>query len=620
MPAEPSPEETTPSKRVVNTGFSDRGQPEGEMSPDHPLKPDTDYWYWVEIGELLQASIEDTPTALPSFLPADAVLSIAIFSFPNELILSDTADQGTVRLTGPIASVVVTQPGNFDSLFSDKSLRQRRMFFPVKTPATPGRYRMRCNIYYQHILLQSRIIAAYVDKASWDERALRSTVDYKISSSLDPTRLANLVPQTLSVFINENSPDTHGFYFEGDQLKTQSIPDGQQLQDALDQTRKSLRRVAWGSADPYQPSFSYRYASNGEPPFFANDLIALAIRGFIVWDTLIDTLSGDIDATAKFTDLLRQPGHIQIGSKQSARMVVPAAIFYDYPLDTQPQPPNKHSLCDAFLQAVRSQQDLASTPCFRGQCPHLDDRYVVCPGGFWGFRHQVSLPVSISEATIGDAETVIQFNDPAAMVVIVSMDQMFKLRETHEGRLKLLRTPLGLTLCESRQAAITALQQQNAQLVYFYCHGGVTGDNTPFLSIGNNEAFTPDNLRGNGIRWKTTRPLVFMNGCMTAALEPEKAIDFVSAFVNRAGASGVIGTEITVFEPLATAFAQAFLQRFIGECKSLGESVKLARLALLQQFNPLGLVYIPFALNGLRLVDLTTAPPAAAIVQPPVTA
>ena len=33
-------------------------------------------------------------------------------------------------------------------------------------------------------------------------------------------------------------------------------------------------------------------------------------------------------------------------------------------------------------------------------------------------------------------------------------------------------------------------------------------------------------------------------------------------------------------------------------------SIKLARLSLLEQFNPLGLVYIPFALPGLRLVDL----------------
>jgi hypothetical protein len=279
-------------------------------------------------------------------------------------------------------------------------------------------------------------------------------------------------------------------------------------------------------------------------------------------------------------------------------------MFYDRPLDTQLP---KRGVCDAFLNAVRAHQDLATSPCFLGACPHLNELDVVCPSGFWGYRHEIGLPVSIEQPGTGDVETDIQFSDPASMVVIVSMDQMFKERDTHETQLRMIRTPLGFTLCQTRSTALNALQQQQAQLVYFYCHGGLTPDNTPFLSIGNNEAFTPDNIRAYRIRWKAPRPLVFMNGCMTAALEPEKAIDFVSAFVNQAGASGVVGTEITVFEPLATAFAQAFLLCFIGQCKSIGESVKLARLALLQQFNPLGLVYIPFALPGLHLVDLATA-------------
>lgn len=604
MPGEFKGGEAPPRKRVVNTGFSDRGQPESEMDARQPLKQDSDYWYWVEIGELLKGSIEDTPTVLPGFLPPDAELTIAVFSFPGELILSGDADVGTVRLTGDVASEVVHQPGNFEALFADKSLRQRRMFFPVKTPPAPGRYRMRCNIYYQHVLLQSRIIAAYVAQMPVDEPALRSRVDYKISRTLDPSRLARMTPQTLSIFINDNSSDGHGFYFEGEQLKTQSAPDGQQLQDSLTQTRKALRRVAWGSADPFQPSFAYRYAAPGEPSFFASDLIALAIRGYMVYSALIDEISGGPDASDALAAKMRKPGRVQVGSMESARMVVPVAMFYDYPLDTQLP---KHNVCDAFLKAVRAQQDLANSPCFQGECPHLNEMDVVCPGGFWGYRHEVGLPVSIEQASIGDAETDIQFNDPASMVVIVSMDQMFKERETHESDLETLRTPLGFTLCETRGAALTALQQQQAQLVYFYCHGGLTADNTPFLSIGNNEALTPDNLRAYRIRWKAPRPLVFMNGCMTAALEPEKAIDFVSAFVNQAGASGVIGTEITVFEPLATAFAVALLKGFIGECKSIGESVKLARLALLKQFNPLGLVYIPFALPGLRLVDLAAA-------------
>ena len=111
---------------------------------------------------------------------------------------------------------------------------------------------------------------------------------------------------------------------------------------------------------------------------------------------------------------------------------------------------------------------------------------------------------------------------------------------------------------------------------------------------------TPDNLRWQRIRWEAPRPLIFINGCQTTALEPEQALEFVSAFVELAGASGVIGTEITVFEPLAGAFAEECLRRFLDGAP-IGEAIRGARLALLAAANPLGLAYIPFVTASLRL-------------------
>lgn len=65
-------------------------------------------------------------------------------------------------------------------------------------------------------------------------------------------------------------------------------------------------------------------------------------------------------------------------------------------------------------------------------------------------------------------------------------------------------------------------------------------------------------------------------------------------------ASGVVGTDITVFEPLASAFAERCLARFLAG-EPLGRAVRLARLGLLQEGNPLALTYVPFALAGLHL-------------------
>ncbi len=41
-------------------------------------------------------------------------------------------------------------------------------------------------------------------------------------------------------------------------------------------------------------------------------------------------------------------------------------------------------------------------------------------------------------------------------------------------------------------------------------------------------------------------------------------LEFVSTFLEMSEASAVIGTEITIFEPLAVAFAEAFLPRFLA--------------------------------------------------------
>ena len=78
------------------------------------------------------------------------------------------------------------------------------------------------------------------------------------------------------------------------------------------------------------------------------------------------------------------------------------------------------------------------------------------------------------------------------------------------------------------------------------------------------------------------------------------AIELVSGFVQTAKSSGVIGTEITVFEPLATSFAE-FMMAALSDRRSVGAAMRAARLRLLERNNPLGLLYIAYAMATLRL-------------------
>jgi CHAT domain-containing protein len=176
------------------------------------------------------------------------------------------------------------------------------------------------------------------------------------------------------------------------------------------------------------------------------------------------------------------------------------------------------------------------------------------------------------------------------------------MRAGHEEHLHQLFNQAIWNRAADRQTTFTLMQQAQAHLVYFYCHGGVNASNIPFIQIGalTERGITRDNLRLKKIFWKEPRPLIFINGCHTTALEPESAFELVSGFVETAGAAGVIGTEITIFEPLATSFAESFLQAF-NQGVEVGEAVRIARLALLKQMNPLGLAYIPYAMANLHL-------------------
>jgi hypothetical protein len=329
------------------------------------------------------------------------------------------------------------------------------------------------------------------------------------------------------------------------------------------------------------------------------DLVRLAIRGYRFYTGIIMRLAGGRPRAHALARLMREPGFVQVACKQSARHVLPAAMLYDYPFDTNYAHMDRYTLCEAFTGALAAAGPLESSPCFQGQCPVADDvhnKTVVCPSGFWGFRHAVGLPLTVPTAP--DPPAVLAIADAPHLAAGVSTAQDLKERAAHQQTLQTLVPRLVMEVGDTREEILGLLGRGKAHVVYFYCHGGLSGD-LPYLQVGADEVITPDNLFAVA-RWDDPRPLVFLNGCHTTALDPEIAFEFIGAFVENAGAAGVIGTEITVFEPLARAFAEECLRQFLSEIP-VGEAVRRARLRLLKDGNPLGLVYIPYVMPGLQL-------------------
>ena len=590
-------DDDTPPERIVSTGFASKTDPAQPLAGEMPLAPNVDYLFWFEVGERVEGSIEAADVDLPiEKLPPEARLHVVLFGFDGELILTPGADVGQIKIQ-PDGTVRVTKSVARPDALAGNELMTRRLFFPVRSPAQAGTHRLRCNIYYQQTLVQSRLVTVQVmsSPTRQAEPALLSEVDYTLSKMLNGRQLEGMGQNVLSVMLNDNGNGTHGFRFFGEnEFKNDAAMDEGELADLIQSARGALRKAAWGDENKYngQP---YRYHGPFNLDRLTDDLVRFAIRGYSFYDALINKLAGDSDKAWDLQDLMVKPGQVQIATKESVNMLVPAALFYDYPLDSG-LPTADYSLCPAFLTALKQNAPLEETDCFQGDCPAHDQDSVVCPSGFWGYRHSLGLPISV--ATAPDAPTTIPVQGKANIAVNVSTDPNFRQRPLHERNLQ--QMGLGWEYADDREKALALMKKTESQVVYFYCHGGLSGTK-PFLSVGppTGPRINRDNLRNERIRWRKVRPLVFINGCHTTALTPEHAINFVEV----SHAAGVIGTEITIYEPIAVAFAEACLYRFLIRRETIGEAVRGARLKMLKEGNPLGLVYIPYVMAGLKLAD-----------------
>lgn len=587
-----------PQERYVNTGFATQTAPEAEITNfNTPLAADQPHYFWLEIGELLTSGLAQEAIALPTDkLPPEAKLKIALFSFADEIALTG-AEVGELQLA-PQGQVRVTRRADEPAGLSDETLN-KRLFFAVQTMAEEAYGRLRCNIYYQNTLVQSHLIIARTatNPSQQPYRMMWHISDYTLSKSLNGHQLEAMGETTLSIMVNDNGHGSHGFRFVGEQdYKNDATLGEGAVKNLQEWARAALRQAAWGDTEEYSAKKKYLYSGTPSQQKFKDDLLEMAQNGHRAFDALFDPLVGDDQKSWDVLDWMVKPGQVQVATKENAQLVVPAAMFYDYPyLDGSV--PKEYSLCSEFEKALDGDEPLENCVCFQGNCPTYHEEKVVCPSGFWGFRHSLGLPMSVQSAP--DAPLSIGGSTPPKMAVSVWKD--FGQRPSHEQRLQ--QMGVGWEYADSRDESLDLLKRTESQVVYFFCHGGLTDDGLPYLHLGdkNDDWFTRGNLRARRIRWQKIRPLVFINGCHTTQLTPERALDFVTAFITTSRAAGVIGTEITIFESIATQFAEECLRRFLFAGEELGKAVRGARLHMLKNGNPLGLVYILYALPALKL-------------------
>ena len=586
------------AERKINTGFANTYSAATTCDGDLPLTTDKAYYFWLEVGAAVKGAIDTQKVELDvSELKAGALFQVVLFGFADGLLLAEEQRVGELILheDGTIGvQTAVAKPESGADLWA------KRLFFPITTPTAEGVCQLRCNIYHQQILLQSHLVTAHVaEDPEPHKKALSTTADYLICHSLN---VAERLPHDFSILLNDNGNGTHGFRFFGaDQagaLANDVTLDAGELQDMINGARGALRMAAWGSEAEYDGQ-EYRYADGPDIGRLRVDLARCAIRGYRFYDAFINRMAGGRRGAREWQAKMRQSGTIQFASKQSARMVLPTAMIYDYPLDTGLSG-SQFKLCPTFEKALQEKTPLAQTACFQGNCPSVGQDDTVCPSGFWGYRHAIGMPVTIPHAA--DAPTTLKATAGVELAMAVSTDPAFEGRQAHQQKLQNLLPGLKFHYADQRAETIAMMKKHSPHVLYFFCHGRLA-NGVPSIEVGppKTRGISRDNLRNDDIFWEDVRPLVFINGCHTTALEPQSAIDLVSGFLDTAEAAGVIGTEITNFVPVARVFAEECLRQFLVNKLPIGQAVRLARLAVLQQANPLGLMYVPYVMADLRL-------------------
>ena len=260
-------------------------------------------------------------------------------------------------------------------------------------------------------------------------------------------------------------------------------------------------------------------------------------------------------------------------------------------------------MCKDFLELVKKggpKGFLGPRVCSGKKCTYLDDTNVICPWGFWGFKHIIEQPLAYPQEDGEDGQHKADLNlkikvdtDPSFMM---GVSETLTDVDEHKKELEKFVNP---DIRNSRYEIGQGLKNSSLHIVYFYCHGGHSGGKI-WLGVGKKEKLFPTDLKAWHIMWPVSHPLVFINGCHTVDITPDDMLNF-NKILSYCWVSGVIGTEIIINETLARHFAKGFLEDFI-QGKKIGEALKRQRLLLLELYNPLGLAYTPYCSADLQMI------------------
>lgn len=557
------------------------------LNASQPLKRGTPFRLRLDIGKLSQLSAVVDAVPFPSHrLPPDIWLDVMVTSTDFQV--------GRKKREVGLANVAEGRfflPG--DGSAAKAEGKSKYMTFHLRAPTKNKLARARVTYYYRNHPVQSQLLLAAIGgKAS----RFTVTTDYTLSEDL--TGLERLPRRRqLSILTNDNDEHSHQFIVRAAQANGSLLDKPLTFElnsTGIGRVVRSLRDALYNIA----PTKRARRIDQ-----LKADLKALAPLGWGLF-----TEAGMSRYLQTLYPLLMKKDTalvVQVTRPNSSRFVFPWGFIYDIPLDSQQE----------FEYCSLVEEWDGESPLITGETHHCPKgkhkANTLCPFGFWGYRY------AIEQLSRTDAPpTPIAVPDGFNMVMAETQYSIDKdLLEDHArevGRI-LKRNFPGARLQEGLDLkSVKSLLGQDTPLVYFYCHGERPRSDSPdtVLGVGRSEMlYSKDFISwiaewwdfGEGRKiWDAVRPLIFINACHSAEVNPESLVTYLDAFIETGHASGVVGTEVRVNPTLAMDAANQFFTSFLGG-DSAGQALHKMQLDFLRSGNLFGLVYTPYFWSDLTL-------------------
>lgn len=586
--------------RHVNVLVAKQGS--DQPVPDSPLKAHKQYDVLVNIGAYREASL----------------LSVEDGQWPDEALPEgDLWLRAVLRMDGwsqPVTAAF-SLPAQGESFACDcdpagahtRTCQQCPWLrLPVSTPATAGVWQGVLAVYYGVVPVHvQRLTLPVGDRLN---SGPRSRVVYRLTRAF--ADLGPLATRVASVYWDPKYPQllVNGLGFVDNPFTVET--------NAADAIVRDTRKILYAThlrIDQGREVSNYSATFSKPVDAFVADLRRLAFAGMQMYEGLFRSEASHESLPYQIRTEARARGRAPILSIASPpdeldeERQVPWSLVYDLPLGLRP---DKYRLCES-VQAFGPGGTAEQVP---PHCPfgdHLtDEDDVLCLFGFWGLSCLLEHPPHTQTEM---RRVVAEGSPPVSMLMASDTTLNAAITSSHLADLK-NRTGLAVEApaIETDADLARALAGEVSDIAYLYCHCGYFeliegGSKSLYLNFGDAQVGT--STIGKWARkasvwprphWPQRKPLVVLNGCHTVERTSGTLSNFVESFINRAGASGVIGTEVALDQAMAGHMMGIFMQRMrLGD--GVGEALRQTRWQLLRLGNVMGLAYTPYCLAELSL-------------------